>query len=85
MFISSISKKNNTKEKNQSNIFGILSIIAGVVSLFTAGLAGLVGLILGIVGLVKNEKKNLCWIGIILSCLSWIIIILFLGGAMFAL
>jgi len=77
--------KNMAKNNNQSNIFGILSIIAGVVSLFTAGVAGLVGLILGIVGLVKNEKKSLCWIGIVLSCLSWIIIFLFLGGAIFAL
>ena len=76
---------NNKKINNQSNIFGILSIIAGVVSLFTAGVAGLVGVVLGIVGLVKNEKKNLCWIGIVLSCASWIILILFLGGAIFTL
>lgn len=78
-----MSKKENQKQNN--NIFGILSIIAGIISLFSAGMAGIVGLILGIVGLVKNEKKSLCWIGIIISCLSWIIVILFLGGALFAL
>ena len=77
-----MAKKENQK---QSNIFGILSIIAGVISLFSAGMAGVVGLVFGIVGLVKNEKKSLCWIGIIISCLSWIIVILFLGGALFAL